>query len=133
MAIPAGGPDVGMPSGVDREPGVVEGRAGPSGSGMAGGTRGWKSAGDVIGILDGGVIRLVARVTIGGHGEIVIADMARRAGRGDVNAGQWEGRFRVVEGSAGPVRGAMAQRTVLRETGGGVIGISGGLIFRQVA
>ena len=101
MAIAAGGPDVGMPPGVDREPGVIERRACPGGGGVARGAGGWKPAGDVIGVLHAGVVGLMTGVTVGRHGEVIVGDVAGRAGGADVNAGQRESRFGMVEGGAG--------------------------------
>ena len=59
--------------------------------------------------------------------------MALRTGRGDMFSGEREFSFTVIEGGAQPVDGRMAQRTILRKPGGGVIRIGGALIVLQVA
>ncbi len=62
------------------------------------------------------------------------ARVALLAGDGGMRSGERECRLRrVIEYSSAPVDGAVAQRTVERESGGGVSRIVGSLIVLQMA
>jgi len=116
MAIGAGGPDVGVGPGVDREPGVIEGCSRPRGGVVALCTRGRKPGCDVIWILYPCVVGFMARVAVCGHGGVIAADVAGRTGHADVGARKREGRLRMVEGCGGPVRGAVAKGAIQGES-----------------
>jgi len=90
-------------------------------AGIAGGREG---SGNVVGI--GGPVKvfLVAAVTGGRHGFVVVVDMAQGAGHGGVRANQREYRG-VIEGRGGPDRGVMAESAIGRESRCNVVGIGG--------
>ena len=88
----------------------------------------------MIGIRSRLIFLQVTGAASGGKPLIDAARMALRATRGSVLAGQRERRLRgVVERGAAPVRGAMAELTILREAGGDMVGIVGALVVSQVA
>ena len=64
---------------------------------------------------------------------VVIVDVALCALHGRVRPGQRESRSRVIEGGAGPRRGAMALLASLRESGADVVRIGRALEIFQVA
>ena len=132
MTIRAGGPDVGVRSGVDREPGVIERRSGPVGGVVTGGARGRKSRRHVIWIRRPGPIRLVARIAVGGNGGVVVGNVAGCARRGDMRPGQRERGVRMVERGSGPVGGAVAQRAIQRKSRRYVIWIRGLVVLGEM-
>ena len=103
---------------------MVERCPGPGRCGVAGGAGCRESRRRVIGIHRSGVIGLVARIAIRrGSGENS-SDVARVAGHAYVRAGQWERRVVMIKGSVEPGRGRVANRAVLRKSGGHMIGNS---------
>ena len=87
------------------------------------------------------VIRIIRRIEVGAvttnagcarQAEIVV-HVTLRALHGLVRTGKREAGGRMVEAGARPVHGGMARRTILRETGGYMVGRGGLLEIRQVA
>ena len=70
----------------NREPGVIESRTQPAGCRVTGLAGGWETRSSVVRIGRARVIRLVARITIGRGSREHSANVATRAGDGDVGA-----------------------------------------------
>ena len=85
----------------------------------------------IVGVV---VIRLVTVPAGAARQAVVVVCVALRALQAGVGAGQGEPGGRVVEGGAGPVerRGTMAQRAVLRESGGLVRRVVGTVVIGLV-
>jgi len=115
------------------EPGVIKGRAKPIGGGpggVAGYAGGRVHRGDVIGYaaaqglgaLPRGQMATIA-IGVGGGQGVVIADVARGAGRGDVGAGQSPARAGVIKLAIRPEQGVVAGRALRgREARSDVVG-----------
>ena len=79
------------------------------------------------------VILEVARHAICAERRILPVGVAQGAGDRGVCAGQWKFGGVVIELRAEPLRGVVAQLAILREPGGDVIRVIGGLVVLQVA
>ena len=133
VAIVTGRPLASVGARVDRERVGRQPGACPGGRGVTRGAGSGQARGDVIRIRYRPVHRLVARVAVCRCSGIAPADVAEGARHGGVLARQRElGRI-VVEHRALPLRGGMAQRAVLGETGRDVVRIRSGGVTRQVA
>jgi hypothetical protein len=87
----------------------------------------------VVGIRSPGEVRLVAAIARGGQRCVVVINVTRRTGNGDVRTCERERRFVVVECRRGPGRGVMASLARGWEARGDVIGICGPGEVRLVA
>src|ERR1035441_9052129 len=88
MAVPARGPDSGVGTGIERELAMGESGAAPGGGGVAIGAGGGESGRRVVGVISGGVLSLVARVTIRRRAREYVVDVAACTGRVDVGPGE---------------------------------------------
>jgi hypothetical protein len=114
--------------------GVVERRAGPIRSRVAERTVLREPRGHMARIVRALVVRRVARIASSAQPLIHAARMALLTSRREVLAGERERSLRgVIEPGAGPVDRGVAQGTILRESGGGVIRIVRPLIIFQMA
>jgi len=111
---------------------VIEGRTGPLRGVVARFAGLWESGAHVVRI--GGVLELrkVTRDARRRQSSVLVVHVTSRAGNRCMSAGQREACGAVVKRGAGPLRRVVAQRAVLRETGGYVIRIRGALILEQV-
>lgn len=75
----------------------------------------------------------MARGTGGAQAGEDVVHVALRALHADVRSRQWESRLRVIKHGAGPGARGMANRTVRRESGGGMVRIIRGVVIRHVA
>ena len=112
---------------------VIEHRAGPRRGVVAGGTSGWESAGDVVGIGCAGEIGFVARVAIGRGALEDVVDVAGRARYGGMGAGEREGRLAVIECCARPRCCGVASGACCGESRIDVVGICGRGVFVLMA
>jgi len=87
---------------IDREPGVIEGRAQPAGRRMASRAGSWESGGNVVRVVRALVGDFVTAVTIRRQRCVVIVHVTIGASDGRVRAGQREGGVVVVEGRRRP-------------------------------
>src|ERR1019366_5479528 len=81
MAVPASGPDFSVVTGINRELAMVESGAGPGGGGVAIRAGGGESGRGVVGVISGGVLSLVARVTVRRRARENVVDVAACARR----------------------------------------------------
>ena len=80
VAISASSPhSLPVRTGIDREPDVIEGCAGPGDRCVARGTSRRERRSDVVRIRSAGKLGLMARIAIGGHCGVVATHMAERA------------------------------------------------------
>lgn len=79
------------------EPGVIEGRTQPTRRRMAERTGRGETRCDVVGIVRSLVIRLVAAITIGLQGRVIVVHVATRARHRGVSSRQREGSVVVIE------------------------------------
>ena len=112
---------------------VIELSAQPLGGVMAELTVLRKTGREVIGAVGPLVILQVARNAIGAERRILPVGVAERTSDRSVCASQRKLRGAVVEGGSQPLRGVVAELTVLREAGRRVIRVVGSLIVLQVA
>ena len=113
----------------DIEPRVIESCSEPGGGVVASGAGGGESRRDVVGVGGGGVLRLVARVAVGGCSDIDAVDVALRTGNCDMSAGQWKCGFGVIEDSVCPRGCVVAYGASGGKSGRHVIGIGGGRVL----
>ena len=114
---------------------VVEGRRRPRRCVMAGRAGGGETGCHVIGVVSPGKVRLMARIAIGWNRRVVVIRMTLRARDGDMCAGQWKRRSRVVEGRSSPGRRVVAGGArrgkagsyVGRTVGSGVVSLVAGI------
>jgi hypothetical protein len=81
----------------EREPSVIESCPLPTTSGVAGRAGSRELCSRVVWICRALIVRLVARVTIRGHGGVIVVHVTARARRSSVGARQREWRVVVVE------------------------------------
>ena len=114
---------------------VVECSARPVGCAVAGGAGGRKASADVIRIRGAGVVSLMAGVTIGRDGCVVVVGVAAGSRHSDVGAGERERSLVVIERGARPGRsvvaggagGRKARCDVIRIRGAGVVSLVAGV------
>ena len=87
----------------------------------------------MIRVIGGGVIGLVARITVRRQSGVVVVHVALGARHLRVETRQGERRGVVVETRRDPGRRVVANVTLLRESGSDVIGAGGGLKIFQMA
>ena len=93
-----------------------------------------ESRGRMIRIVGALVIFQMAGIASRAQALVNAAGMALCAGGRDVFAGQREGRLgRVIEDRAGPIRGGVAKRTILRKPRRGMRRIIGALVILHMA
>ena len=97
MAVPASSPDFGMGAGVDRELAMGESGAAPGGGGVTIRAGGGESGSRVVGVVGGGVLGLMARVTVRRRTREDVVDVATGAGRVDVRPGERKFGGAVIE------------------------------------
>ena len=97
VAVPAGGPDSSVVAGIDWELAVRESGAAPGGGGVTIRAGGGKSGRRVVRVVRGGVLGLVARVTVRRRTRENAVDVATGARRVDVRPGEREFGGAVVE------------------------------------
>ena len=110
---------------VDVEPGVVEGRARPTGGRVTKGTGIRESRRDVVRVGGSRVIGFVAAVAIGRNRSVVILDMTAGTRHRRMRPSQRESGVVVIERRRAPGRGAMAHVALLWESNGGVVRVIG--------
>ena len=115
------------------KPGMVEGRAQPGCRRVAERTCRREARGNMVGTNGSLVIRLVAAITVGWQGGVIVVHMTIRAHDLGVGARQWEGSVVVIKAGWRPRGGAMADITLLRKTTRDMVRIIGILIVRQMA
>jgi len=117
----------------ERRGGVVEGGAGPVGSGVAHGAI-LRESGCLVRWISGSVVVGLVTVPAGGAGEAeIVVYVALGALQAGVRAGQGEAGCGVIEGGAGPIGGGVASGAVLRETGGSVRRVVGVVVVGLMA
>ena len=93
-----------------------------------------RESGSLVARRRGVVVLGLVAVEAGGAGEaVVVVDVALRALRGGMRAGEGEARRRMVERRAHPLGGVVAQRAVLREPRGFVRRRVGSVVIGEVA
>lgn len=100
---------------IHREICVVERRPRPRRRRVAGGAGVRETGRRVVRIGRAVVVALVATHARGRQRRVIVVHVAIGAGHGGVRSGQRESRGVVIEGRAGPVRGAMANVASVRE------------------
>ena len=135
VAIGAGCPHARMIAAIDGKPRVVEGRTRPSRGGVTGVAGSRKGRSHVVGVGSAGIVGLVTAIakSVGGGEVVVIAHVTLRALQTGMSAGERESRSGVIERRAGPVRGGVADRAVLREAGRSVRRVGGDVVIGEVA
>ena len=97
VAVPASGPSPGMVTGIDRELAMGESGAAPGGGGVTVRAGGGEAGRRVVGVVSGGVLGLVARVTVRRRTREDVVDVAACTGRVDVGPGERELGGAVIE------------------------------------
>ena len=133
VAIGAGGPCVRMRSRIDGELAMSGGSARPTGGGVTCGAGGRVIRRGMVWVVGGLVLRLMARIAVGGRASVHIIDVAGSAGHGYMGAGKGKRCVVVVERSGAPGRCGMADITGLRVTASDVVGVGGVVEVRQMA
>jgi len=118
---------------IHREVRVIERRARPRRCCVASGAGRREPGGSVVRIGRAVVVALVATHAGRRQRRVVVVHVAISAGHGGVRAGQRESRRVVIEGSAGPVRRAVADIARRRETHRCVLRIICIVVIRLVA
>lgn len=133
VTVSAGRPLTLVRAGVDREPGVVEDRSGPSRRVMTSETSGRESRRDVVRVRHAGEVRLVTGIAIRRRSCVASANVTTGALYINVRSGQRERRFRVIEVCWNPSARRVTYFASLRKTCSDVIRISRLVEIRQVA
>ena len=133
VAIGAGGPCVRMRSRIDGELAMSGGGARPTGGGVTCGAGGRVIRRGMVWVVGGLVLRLMARIAVGGRASVHIIDVAGSAGHGYMGAGKGKRCVVVVERSGAPGRCGMADITGLRVAASDVVGVGGVVEVRQMA
>ena len=133
VAIGASGPCVRVRSGIDGKLAVSGRRARPTGGGVTCRAGCWVIRRGMIRIVGCLILRLMARVAVGGSAGEHIVDVAGSAGHGDMGAGKRERCVVVVERSGAPCRCGMADIAGLRVAARDVVGIGSVVVVRQMA
>lgn len=129
----AGGTNTVRSTVIGIKPGMVEGRAQPGCRRVAERTCRREARGNMVGTICGLIIRLVAAITVGWQGGVIVVYMTIRARDLGVSARQWEGSVVVVKAGRRPRGGAMADVTLLRKAPRDMVRIIRVLIIRQMA
>ena len=97
MAVPASGPDFSVVTGINRELGMGESGSGPGGGGVTIRAGCGESGRCVVRVISGGVLSLVARVTVRRRARENVVDVAVGARRVYVGPGERELGGAVIE------------------------------------
>ena len=117
---------------IGREPGVIKGRAQPTGGGVTRGAGCGEAGGYVVRIVRGRVVSLMTGIAVCRQTGVVVVHVALCARHLEMEPGQREGCRVVIESRRNPCRGVMAHVALLRETGCHVVWTLGGLEILQV-
>ena len=128
----ARGPHARVRARINGEPGVVESGARPRGRVVAERAGGRECRRDVVGVGSALVVRAMAGVAVGGRPGVPPVNVATGARHADVRAGEGEAGGVVIEAGRNPGGGVVAHLALLRETGGGMVGVIGALKILQV-
>lgn len=115
------------------KPGMVKGRAQPGCRRVAERTCRRETRGHMVGAIGSLVIRLVAAITVGWQGGVIVVHMTIRAQDLGVSTRQWERSVVVIKAGRRPRGGAMADITLLRKAPRDMVRTIGILIVRQMA
>ena len=133
MAVAAGRPPPRMRSAVYRKLRVVENGPAPPRGGMALAAVSREAGGHVAGIGRAAVLLGMAGIAIGRRPRVYARDVAVRALDSRVGPGQRVPRIAVIKKGRGPCQSVVTDGTILRKTGGDVIGICRAGETREVA
>jgi len=129
----AGSTNAIRPAVVGIEPGMVKRCTCPVGRRMAECASRGKARGNMVRIVRSLILRLVAAITIGGQGRVIVIYVTIRARDLGVETRQRKRSIVVIEGCRRPRGGAVTHVALLREPRGGVVRVIRILVVRQMA